>query len=160
MKITPGYILERNRRNLVVHASDLPRGRGFSPLVWLILEGAKQIPVCLLEAASDVDAGPVVYRDCIAYEGHELNDELRMRLGESHVALCRRFMAEPAPVAGVLQTGEPTRYRRRIPADSRLDPDRSIAEQFDLFVSSTANATRHSSVARPLRLEDRKSLRR
>jgi methionyl-tRNA formyltransferase len=133
VKIAPHHILVRNRRNLVVHASDLPRGRGFSPLVWLILEGAARIPVCLLDAADEADAGPVVYREWIVFDGHELNDELRGQLGEAHVALCERFMAEPQPPAGVPQSGKPTVYRRRTPADSRLDPGRSIAEQFDLL---------------------------
>ena len=63
MKITPGYILERNRRNRVVHAANLPRGRGFSPLVGLFLEGAKQLSVCLMETASEDDAGQAVYSD-------------------------------------------------------------------------------------------------
>lgn len=133
VKIAPAKVLTRNHRNLVVHASDLPRGRGFSPLVWLILEQAGRIPVCLLEAVEEVDAGPVVYREWIDYQGHELNQELRAPLGDMHVALCCRFMLEPAPPPGVPQSGEPTWYRRRAPADSRLDPDKSISAQFDLL---------------------------
>ena len=31
VKITPPDVLARNQHNLVVHASDLPSGRGFSP---------------------------------------------------------------------------------------------------------------------------------
>lgn len=133
VKITPDNVLARNRRNLVVHASDLPRGRGFSPLVWLILEGAGRLPVCLIEASGEVDSGPVVYKEWITYEGHELNEELRRPLGEMHVSLSLRFMSEAAPPAGVPQTGDGTCYRRRTRADSWLDPDQSLAAQFDLL---------------------------
>lgn len=131
--MTPSDVLARNRRNLVVHASDLPRGRGFSPLTWQVLEGATRIPVCLLDAADEADAGPLVYKEWMDLQGHELIDEMRDALGRLTIALCRRFMAEETPPDGVEQQGEAGVYPRRSPDDSRLDPDRSIAEQFDLL---------------------------
>jgi methionyl-tRNA formyltransferase len=133
VRITPREVLARNRRNLVVHAADLPRGRGFSPLTWQILDGKNRIPVCLFEAVDKVDAGPVIYREMIEYEGHELIDELRHKLGDATVSICCRFLAEVAPPAGVPQSGEATFYERRRPVDSRLDPARTIAEQFELL---------------------------
>lgn len=133
LRITPPEVLARNRRNLVVHASDLPQGRGFSPLTYQIIEGLNRIPVCLLEAAETVDSGPVVYREWIAYEGHELIGELRQTLGAMTVELCLRFMGEAAPPTGAPQRGEPSIYPRRRPADSVLDPEQTIAEQFDLL---------------------------
>lgn len=133
LRITPPEVLARNRRNLVVHASDLPRGRGFSPLTYQIMEGLNRIPVCLLDAVEAVDSGPVVYREWIDYEGHELVGELRQKLGAMTVELCRRFVEEPAPPSGVPQQGEPSIYPRRRPADSALDPEQTIAAQFDLL---------------------------
>lgn len=133
VRITPKDVRARNRRNLVVHASDLPKGRGFSPLTWLVIEGRNEIPVCLLEAADGVDAGSVIYRDSLRFEGHELIGEMRAALGRMHVDLCRRFLDEPVPPEGAPQRGEPTTYRRRRPEDSRLDPARSIADQFDML---------------------------
>jgi len=131
--IAPPPVLGRNHRNLVVHASNLPKGRGFSPLTWQILDGDSRIPVCLLEAVNEVDSGPVLYREWVEYEGHELVSELRQKLGEMTIHLCRRFLAEEMLPSGIPQSGEPTFYPRRRPIDSRLDPDRSIAEQFDLL---------------------------
>jgi len=133
MHVTPPDVLARSRRNLVVHESDLPKGRGFSPMTWQILEGAKRIPVCLLEAVESVDAGPVIYRDAIVFEGHELVDELRSKLGDKTQSLCRRFLAEQMPPVGEPQVGAGTFYARRRPADSQLDPARTIVDQFDLL---------------------------
>jgi methionyl-tRNA formyltransferase len=133
LRVTPPEILARNRRNLVVHESDLPQGRGFSPLTWQILEGKNLIPVCLLEAVDDVDSGPVVYREIIELEGHELVGELRQKLGDLTVSLCCRFLAESTPPVGEAQTGEVSFYPRRRPFDSRLEPGRTIAEQFELL---------------------------
>src|SRR5215207_6931705 len=38
-RLVPPSVLARSRHNLVVHQSDLPRGRGWSPVSWQILEG-------------------------------------------------------------------------------------------------------------------------
>ena len=57
---------------LVVHASDLPAGKGWSPLTWQILEGKNQIPVSLFEADDSVDSGAIYARRHINYEGFEL----------------------------------------------------------------------------------------
>ena len=131
--ITPDAILARNYRNLVVHASNLPEGRGFSPLTHLTLAGETQIPICLIEAVSEVDAGPVVYRDVISFEGHELLDEMQMRQGAESIALCCRFMSEASPPSGEAQTGTSSHFARRYPNDSRLDPEISLADQFNLL---------------------------
>lgn len=133
VRITPPDILALNRRNLVVHASDLPKGRGFSPMTWLILEGCNEIPVCLLEAAQQVDAGAVIYRDIMALRGYELNEEIRVKLGGMHIDLCMRFLAESLPLEGIPQQGESTCYPRRRPKDSRLDPEKTLADQFNLL---------------------------
>ena len=69
---------ERNRykETLVLHASDLPKGRGWSPYIWSILGGANQITVCLLEAAEPIDSGSVWLKTTFDLEGHELIDEI------------------------------------------------------------------------------------
>lgn len=133
LRITPPEIVARNAWNLVVHESGLPLGRGFAPLNWQILEGRNEIPVCLLHIAAEPDAGSVVYRDMIRFQGHELASELRAAQGAKTVELCLRFLAQAEPPAGRPQKGEPTWYPRRRPADSRLNPDQTIAEQFNLL---------------------------
>ncbi len=132
-KITPPEILARNQRNLVAHESDLPKGRGFAPLTSQIISGKQKIPICLLEAMEQPDSGPIIYRDTLEFEGHELNCELRQTQGLATTRLCRRFLAEPVPPMGTPQSGEDSTYARRRPMDSRLEPELSIAVQFDLL---------------------------
>lgn len=132
-KIIPQRILNKNIRTLVVHASDLPRGRGFSPLTWRILEGHNRIPICLLDAVDEVDAGPVVYREEMIFQGNELIDELRHEVGTQSINLCLRFLDETIPKDGIPQDGEATIYPRRVPQDSKLDPNLTLIEQFNLL---------------------------
>ncbi len=133
IKITPPEILAKNRRNLIVHESDLPKGRGFSPLTWQILEGKNSFGVCLFEAVEEADAGPLIYNRKITFEGHELIDGMRDQLAKITIDLCLRYLREPEPPEEKPQVGEATYYGLRTPKDSRLDPDKTISEQFNLL---------------------------
>ena len=57
--VGPEY-LKKSDHNIVVHESDLPRGKGWSPASWQILEGKNVIPVMLFEAVEAFDAGSVI----------------------------------------------------------------------------------------------------
>lgn len=133
LRITPPAVLARNTWNFVVHASDLPKGRGFSPIVWQVLEGAGEIPVTMIEMAEEVDAGDIVAQTRFRLGGHELNTELRDLLGQAIEDLCVGVVLAPTPPAPRPQSGEPSWYNRRRPADSALDPGQSIAAQFELL---------------------------
>lgn len=133
LRLTPPAVLERSRVNLVVHESDLPEGRGFAPVAWQILAGRSVIPVCLIEMAEEADAGPIVLREEIRCEGHELMDELRAAQGQATVVLCQRYLSAAQPPPGRPQEGVPTVFPRRRPCDSELDPNKTIAEQFNLL---------------------------
>lgn len=125
----------RFRHTLVVHESDLPRGKGWSPLTWQILEGQQRIPVTLFEAAEQVDSGAIYSQRWLDFQGHELVDELRAEQAEATFNLCRWFVDEyPASAEQARpQSGQQTFYPRRRPEDSRLDPKQTIAEQFNLL---------------------------
>lgn len=119
---------------LVLHASDLPQGRGWSPHVWEILGGKNEITVCVLEASDPVDSGPVWLRSRFALEGHELLPEINDKLFTTELALMTRVVENYRTLTPAPQRGEPgPNMRRRTPADSRLDANKSIADQFDLL---------------------------
>ncbi|OGJ60239.1 hypothetical protein A2635_05535 [Candidatus Peribacteria bacterium RIFCSPHIGHO2_01_FULL_51_9] len=134
-RIIPAELLKRNAYNIVIHASAVPEGRGWSPMAWQILEGKSEIVVSMFEAAETVDSGDVYDRERVRFEGHELIDELRVKEAAAIQTLALRSLTlmENGDMRGETQTGEPTFYARRKPNDSELDPARSIAEQFDLL---------------------------
>ncbi len=132
-KIVPAELLKMNQWNLVVHESDLPRGRGFAPVAWQVIHGAKAIPVVLFQAGADVDAGPILLRDEIPLTGYELCDELRQLQGAKTLEICTLFLRDYPTCTPTPQSGETTFFERRTSADSRLDPDKTIREQFSLL---------------------------
>jgi methionyl-tRNA formyltransferase len=134
-QIVASNILEKNKHNLVVHESDLPQGKGWSPLTWQILEGKNDIPIVLLEAAEKVDSGVIYLKETMHFTGTELVEELRATQADTTFKLCLEFIDNYPDIIdkAVSQEGESSYYRRRTPEDSRLDPDKTIREQFDLL---------------------------
>ena len=127
--------LALHRHNLVVHESALPQGQGWSPMTWQILEGASQIPITLFEATAELDSGPIYLQHTIALQGTELVEEWRSLQAEATIALCLEWLDRYAEVLEQArpQQGDACYYRRRRPADSELDPQRSLAEQLNLL---------------------------
>jgi methionyl-tRNA formyltransferase len=126
--------LNRNEHNLVVHESALPKGRGFAPMAWQILEGSNQIPISLIDASRDeADAGAIWLQDTIYLTGSELAPEWRELQGEKTVEICSRFIGEYKQLKPLAQTESITWYPRRTPLDSELDLDKTLREQLNLL---------------------------
>lgn len=125
---------EKYKATLVLHASDLPKGRGWSPYIWSILNGADQITVCLLEASEPVDSGLVWSKTVFSLDGNELLPEINAKLFDAELRLMTQAVEQFEMIKPMPQIGDPGPYMtKRTPADSRLDPQKSIAEQFDLL---------------------------
>lgn len=119
---------------LVLHASDLPNGRGWSPYIWSILDGVDQITVTLLEAKDPVDTGDVWLKKKFNLDGHELLPEINEMLFKAELSLMTQAVEKFDEIVPTPQAGDGGSYlRKRTPEDSRLDPEKTITDQFDLL---------------------------
>ena len=134
-RILSSQQLALHKHNLVVHASALPQGQGWSPMTWQILEGASSIPITLFEAVGDLDAGGIYLQQLLTLKGQELAEEWRVLLAQATSDLCLAWFDHYQEVVSSAkpQHGEASQYARRRPADSQLDPKLSLAEQFNLL---------------------------
>jgi methionyl-tRNA formyltransferase len=134
-QLVPPAILARNRHNIVIHGSDLPRGKGWSPITWQITEGKNEIPMTMFEAVEAVDSGRIYLRDALRFAGHELVGELREQQALVSIRMCHEFLRRyPAIIdSAEEQRGDETFYPRRKREQSRLDPDKTLREQFNLL---------------------------
>lgn len=125
---------KKYKATLVLHASDLPKGRGWSPHIWSILGGGSQITVSLLEASEPVDSGAIWLKTKFTLEGHELLPEINAKLFAAELWLMTQAIDQFEAIKPSQQVGDPGPYMpKRSPADSQLDPYKTIAEQFDLL---------------------------
>lgn len=131
--IVPDEVLERNDSNVVIHASDLPDGKGFSPSTWQILEGRNVITLSLFEAVSKPDAGDIYLKDKIKLDGTELVAEWRAKLGRKVNEMSIKYVNKFGTFKGETQKGKVSFYKKRTPKDSKLDINKSIRDQFNLL---------------------------
>lgn len=132
-KILSKEVLSRSTLNLVIHESELPKGKGFSPVQWQILEGQNTILVSLIEAVDQLDAGDIFSTAKIELDGYELLAEIRKKQADTTVSLITEFLKKFPNYTRVPQTGEETIYPRRKEIDDQLNPDKTIREQFNHF---------------------------
>ncbi|WDV46144.1 formyltransferase family protein [Clostridiaceae bacterium M8S5] len=132
-KIIPEKYLELNEHNLVIHESDLPQGKGWSPLTWQILENKNRITITLFEASTNVDAGDIYLQELIYLNGTELLSELKHKQGIYTEKLVLDYVNKYPNVKRRKQCGEESYYKKRTPEDSELDISNSIKEQFNLL---------------------------
>jgi methionyl-tRNA formyltransferase len=126
---------ENYRHALVLHASDLPKGRGWSPHVWEITQGGEAITLSLLEAEDKVDTGLIWLKQNIPIDKTMLWDEVNELLFEAEIELMNEVVERNNQIKPFQQDPDikPTYHRKRTPEDSRVDPESSIADQFDLI---------------------------
>jgi len=125
--------LQRNNLNLVVHESDLPKGKGFSPVQWQLLEGCSEITVSLIEASEVFDSGDIFQQLKIVFDGNELYDEIREKQAIATINIISEFLNSYPNISRSKQIGEESFYPKRTSSDGELDISKTIQENFNLL---------------------------
>ena len=98
------------------------------------MDGENQITVSLLEATEPVDSGAIWLKTTFDLEGHELLDEINAKLFAAELHLMTQAVEKFGYITPKQQVGDPGEYmRKRNPADSRIDPNKSISDQFNFL---------------------------
>lgn len=119
---------------LVLHASDLPKGRGWSPHIWDVLAGKVSLTLSLIEAEEPVDTGNIWKKQIIQLNGNELFDEINNLVFKAELELIQWATINYRTCKPAKQKkGHSNYYRKRTPADSELDIEKTIASQFNLL---------------------------
>lgn len=131
--IIPALYLRQNALTLVLHASNLPQGKGWSPLFWQVLEGKDEVIFTLFKADEKIDNGEIYLQKRLNLSGVELYDELRAKQGAMSVQICAEFLRLYPHITARAQSGAESFYPKRSPKDSELDINKSLNEQFNLL---------------------------
>jgi methionyl-tRNA formyltransferase len=109
------------------HMTDVPYGRGGSPLQNLIARGHTATMLTALRMTAEMDGGPVYLKRPLDLSGRA--QEIFARAADLTFAMIAEMVAgEPEPVA---QAGEVTVFRRRRPEQSRLPEAADLAGLYD-----------------------------
>ena len=106
------------------HMTDVPFGRGGSPLQNLIVRGETETKVTALRMVKELDAGPVYTKRDLSLHG--LAEEIYLRAAAIVFEIIRDIATQqPAPTP---QTGDVTTFKRRTPAQSDISKDITTLE--------------------------------
>jgi methionyl-tRNA formyltransferase len=124
--IVPAVILNATEA-VCFHMTDLPYGRGGSPLQNLILAGHKSTMLSALRMTEELDAGPIYMKRPLELNGRAQNIyERASTLAFDMIELIVANNPVPQP-----QVGETTTFRRRTPAESQLPADADLNRLHD-----------------------------
>ena len=132
-KIINQNILKLSKLNLLIHESNLPKGKGFAPVQWQILNNKSKIPVKLIEATQKVDSGDIYGETNFTVKKTYLNDEIREQQANASIKLISNFLKKYPKIKKKKQKGEETFYLRRTKKDSELNPNKTILDNFNLM---------------------------
>ncbi|AJC85237.1 methionyl-tRNA formyltransferase [Campylobacter peloridis] len=132
-KIISKKFLKANKHNIVVHASNLPQGKGWAPLFHQVIEGKNEIVFTLFEADEKADNGDIYLQETLILNGLELYEELREKQANFTTKLCLDFLKKFHDITKTPQKGKESFYPKRTPKDHELDINKSINEQFNLL---------------------------
>lgn len=112
---------------VIFHMTDLPFGRGGSPLQNLVARGIERTVISAIRCVQDFDAGPVYMKRPLSLQGSA--EEIFIRASGVIADMIAEIAAnEPAPCE---QEGEVVSFKRRTPAQSRVDDEAGLDALYD-----------------------------
>lgn len=115
---------------IVFHMTDLPYGRGGSPLQNLIVRGHKETKISAIRMTETLDGGPVYMKRALSLEGSA--QEILMRCSDIiFQEMIPLFMDNNEKITPVPQEGEPVVFKRRKPEDGQITPDMKTGQIYD-----------------------------
>jgi methionyl-tRNA formyltransferase len=111
------------------HMTDLPYGRGGSPLQNLILDGKTETALTAFRMVEEMDAGPIYAKKTMSLAGRA--EEIYRRAGD----LCWEMIdwivcTEPTPQP---QAGQVTVFKRRMPSESAMPESGSMPDLYNFI---------------------------
>lgn len=126
--IVPDAILSKYE-SVCFHMTDVPYGRGGSPLQNLIIRGHKETQLTALKMSNVLDAGPVYLKETLSLHGsaHDVFTRAAPQIMELAFKIAK---TKPVPKE---QVGEVTIFERRKPADSEIHEELNIEQLYDFI---------------------------
>ncbi len=101
------------------HETNLPFGRGGSPIQNLIYQGHKETVICALRMTEELDAGPIYLKRALSLNG--LAEEIFTRAANITAEMIKEIITnEPIPKD---QVGKETVFKRRKPSQSKISSE-------------------------------------
>jgi len=119
----------QNFECVIFHMTDLPYGRGGSPLQNLIVRGHKETKLSAIRCVKTLDTGPIYMKRSLSLSGTAEEVLLRAAIVTEEMIECI-VLEQPIPIE---QVGEPKEFRRRLPKDGDLTGLTELEKIYDFI---------------------------
>lgn len=125
---------DKYRKTLVLHASDLPNGRGWNPHIWELINGKSEIILSLIEAEDQIDSGDIWKKIRVNIPRIALYDEINQLIINAELELMSFAILSLGKIKPIKQSDIGASYwPKRSPNDSEIDINECLEKQFDLI---------------------------
>ena len=131
--------IKKDKNYYTVHESDLPKGRGMSPMKHQIMNGKNKITACLIKLNDKIDGGDIVFKDKILIKPTDLYDEIKMKQMKTTERLIVKLISNYKNLRFKKQLGVPTYFKKLTDKDDEIDINKSIKKQFNKIRSTNNN---------------------
>lgn len=139
---------------IIFHMTDLPFGRGGSPLQNLISRGIYETKVSAFRCSDGIDTGPIYVKRNLSLHGSA--EEIYLRAVKIVQEMILNII-ENSPIP-IDQKGEPVYFKRRRPEESNIDDLRNLAKVYDYIRMLDAEGYPHAFLeTKHLRIEMRRA---
>lgn len=131
-----------NFETVIFHMTDLPFGRGGSPLQNLIAKGIYETKISALKCVEQLDAGPIYMKKSLSLDGNA--EEIYLRASAVVSDMISEIVDKrPTPVE---QEGEVVTFKRRTPEQSNIAGLEELHEVYDYIRMLDAEGYPHAFV--------------
>ena len=135
---------------VMFHMTDLPFGRGGSPLQNLIVRGIRKTKISAFKCNAEVDAGPIYLKRPLSLHG-SAEAIYQRATKEIESMIVKILKTNPVPVP---QKGKVTMFKRRKARQSNLEGIKTLDEAYDLIRMLDADGYPHAFLnIGPLKLQ-------
>lgn len=113
---------------IVFHMTDLPFGRGGSPLQNLIIRGFRETKISAIQVSKELDSGPIYMQSMLSLEG-SAEDIFKRASRIIFEEMIPKFLTKK--LVPKEQSGEVTVFKRRSPKESELQEDMDLCMIYD-----------------------------
>ena len=122
----------KQKNFFVIHESNLPENRGFSPLYWQILKGKSKIVYSIFAINSKIDSGEIVYKKIFFFPKNIFYEEIKKLQFENAIKIIKEFIKK-GKKKYYLNKVKNTYLKKRTPKDSKIKLNKSLKSQINLL---------------------------
>ena len=130
--------LKKKKKYFTIHESDLPKGRGFSPIKHQIMMGKKKIICSCIELNNKIDSGKIIFKKKLDLNKSDLFDDIKRKQMKITSEMLLKLINGYPKILNYAkeQTGKATYFKKLTKEDDEIKIKKTLISQFDKIRST------------------------